>query len=318
MQTLILGLDAFDPAIFERLSNLGKLPNLTRYVETGGYARFTVPNPPQSEVSWTSIATGLNPGGHGVFDFVHRNPATYQPFMSLLPTKRGLGGTQFAPPHTAPTIFDEAVRQGYPATALWWPATFPARLGSPVRTLPGLSTPDLHGRWGVGTQFSTNTGLADEKRKTSVVVLDQCRPGRYVGQLSGPVRQKRKGIQESTLDLQLDLIGDNSARLTLGKHSVELTTGVWSPILEISFKVGFFLSVRALTRVILTQVQPEVQLYFLPLQIHPLHSPWPYTTPHSFVKQIWKRCGPFLTLGWPQDTIGLEDRCITDGQFLNL
>ena len=30
MHTLILGFDAFDPAVFERLSEQGKLPNLTK------------------------------------------------------------------------------------------------------------------------------------------------------------------------------------------------------------------------------------------------------------------------------------------------
>ena len=68
MRVLIIGLDAFDPTIFERLNEAGRLPNLRRYVAKNGYSRFTVSNPPQSEVSWTSIATGLNPGGHGMFD----------------------------------------------------------------------------------------------------------------------------------------------------------------------------------------------------------------------------------------------------------
>jgi hypothetical protein len=36
------------------------------------------------------------------------------------------------------------------------------------------------------------------------------------------------------------------------------------------------------------------------------------------VKKMWSSCGPFLTLGWPQDTIGLEDGCINDDQFLDL
>jgi hypothetical protein len=295
MQTLILGLDAFDPTIFERLSEQGKLPNLTKHVEAGGYARFAVANPPQSEVSWTSIATGLNPGGHGIFDFVHRDPATYTLNVSLLPTKGGFTGTQFVPPHAARTIFDQAARQGFPATVLWWPVTFPARPESPVRTLPGLGTPDIQGRLGVGTLFSDHADLADEKRKTPIVTLNQLGKDRYTGLLSGPVRKKRKGVQESTLELQLDLTGDKSARLTIGEHSLELTEGVWSPILEVSFKVGRFLSIRALTRVILSQIQPD-----------------------AFVKQTWKAFGPFLTLGCPQDTTGLEDRCITDGQFLDL
>jgi predicted AlkP superfamily phosphohydrolase/phosphomutase len=318
MQTLILGLDAFDPIIFERLSEQGKLPNLSKYVEAGGYARFAVANPPQSEVSWTSIATGLNPGGHGIFDFVHRDPATYTLTVSLLPTKRGLAGTQFVSPSTARTIFDQAVQQGFPATVLWWPATFPARPESPVRTLPGLGTPDIHGRLGVGALFSTNAEWTDKERKTPVLTLKRCGKDRYTGLLKGPVRKKRKGAHESALKLQLDLTSDKSARLAIDKHSTELIEGVWSPILEVSFKMGPFLSVHALTQVILTQVRPDVRLYVLPLQLHPTHSPWRYATPRAFAKQTWKACGPFLTLGMPQDTTGLEDGCIADGQFLDL
>jgi hypothetical protein len=136
MQTLIVGLDAFDPTVFERLATQGRVPNLARFLEIDGYRHFSVANPPQSEVSWTSIATGLNPGGHGIFDFVHRDPATYLPYVSLLPTKSGLAGTQFVPPSTASTIFDQAIRKGYPATVLWWPATFPRASGRQSRHYP--------------------------------------------------------------------------------------------------------------------------------------------------------------------------------------
>ena len=75
LQTLILGFDAFDPILFESLLDRGLMPNLAKLVGMRGYSRFAVANPPQSEVSWTSIATGLNPGGHGMFDFVHREPS---------------------------------------------------------------------------------------------------------------------------------------------------------------------------------------------------------------------------------------------------
>ena len=94
--------------------------------------------------------------------------------------------------------------------------------------------------------------------------------------------------------------------------------GKWSRIVEIRFKVGLFSSVSAISRVILTSVEPEVQLYFLPMQIHPIHPIWRYGTPASFVKDAWQSSGPFLTVGWPQDTIGLEDGCISDDQFLDL
>lgn len=136
MRTILLVLMHFHLHCLRIFQIEGKLPNLSKYSESGRYSRFSVTNPAQSEVSWTNIATGLNPGGHGIFDFVHRDPGSYTPYVSLLPTKTSFVGTQFTYPFTANTIFDEAVRQGFSATALWWPARFPARSESLVRTLP--------------------------------------------------------------------------------------------------------------------------------------------------------------------------------------
>lgn len=319
MRVLIIGLDAFDPGVFERLYEAGRVPNLAKYVQSNGYSRFSISNPAQSEVSWTSIATGLNPGGHGMFDFVHRDPSTYALNVSLLPTKRAFGGTQFAFPFTARTIFDQTVRQGFPATALWWPALFPARVQSPVRTLPGLGTPDIMGRLGVGTLFTSNKDMAQENgRKTLIQSLKRLGSNGYSGLLVGPMRKKRGGVEASTLEIIIDPTGDKSARVTVGKQRLELQEGQWSPIIQVSFKVSRFFSISAMTQLLLTQTKPDLNLYALPLQIYPLRSPWHYGTPRGFVKNTWKNCGPFLTLGWPQDTTALEDNCITDDHFIDL
>lgn len=319
MRVLIIGLDAFDPTIFERLYERGRMPNLGKYVQAGNYSRFAVSNPPQSEVSWTSIATGLNPGGHGMFDFVHRNPANYALNVSLLPTEKGFAGTQFAYPYNARTIFDQTVSKGYPATVLWWPAMFPARIQSPVQSIPGLGTPDLLGRLGVGTLFTTNPELAKGKdRKTPVSILKKGSGNGYTGLLPGPMRRVKGGAEPATLELIIEKTGARSVRVKLGKHTLDLTEGQWSPIIEVSFKMGFLFSMKAITQVILTQTQPDLQVYVSPLQIHPLSSPWHYAAPRSFVKKTWNECGPFLTLGWPQDTTALEDGFIGDEAFLDL
>jgi predicted AlkP superfamily phosphohydrolase/phosphomutase len=318
MRTLILGFDAFDPLVFERLVEKGLMPHLAEYVKGKGYARFSVSNPPQSEVSWTSIATGLNPGEHGIFDFVHRNPKTYTPSVSLLPTRSSVFGTQFVPPYNASTIFDYAVKQGFPATVLWWPATFPARPESPVRSLPGLGTPDIQGRLGVGTLFTSDEGLISERRKTRTARLRNQGRDRWLGELEGPIRKARSNNQKSGIKFELQLFDDKLARLRIGNKPIDLTLGEWSPILEVEFKMGLFYKIHALTRAILTEISPEIKMYFLPLQIHPLNSPWRYASPGNFVKQTWKNCGPFLTVGWPQDTTALEEDCINDQQFLDL
>jgi len=318
MRTILIGFDAFDPTFFERLQSEGKTLNLCKFVDRGGYSPFRVTNPPQSEVSWTSIATGMNPGGHGIFDFVHRNPATYGLYVSLLPTKSSMLGTQFVPPHGTDTIFEAAVKDGYQATSLWWPATFPARLQSPVRTIPGLGAPDIFGQLGVGVSYSMEALTNEDKLKTRSSRLKRHRAGVYHGTLNGPNQKMRSSVKNTSLDFELNVIDEKSAKLFLDKQSLDLRLGQWSPVIEISFKVGFMVSLKIVTRVILAHIQPDPVLYFLPLQLHPLGSPWPYGTPKGMLKKLWKNQAPFLTLGWPQDTTALEEGFIDDEQFLEL
>ncbi|MGB2964817.1 MAG: alkaline phosphatase family protein [Anaerolineales bacterium] len=318
MKTILVGFDAFDPLFFERLHNQGKTPNLSAFLEKSGYSSFRVSNPPQSEVSWTSIATGLNPGGHGIFDFVHRNPESYGLFVSLLPTKSSMLGTTFTLPHNAGTIFDAAVKDGYPASSLWWPATFPARLGSPVHTIPGLGTPDIFGQLGVGISYSIEPITDESSLKTRAACLHQQSKDIYAGTLTGPAQQNRPQSGNTILDFQLTIIDQEYGSLAIEKQTLELREGVWSPVIELSFKAGPLVSLKVVTQVILTNIQPEPTLYFLPLQLHPLGSPWPYGTPKGVLSKLWKTQGPFLTLGWPQDTTALEEGFITENQFLSL
>lgn len=315
MKTLILGFDSFDPAVFEEMAGKNQLPNFEKFIQQGGYSRLEVCSPPQTEVSWTSMATGADPGGHGIFDFVHRDPVTYTPFVSILPMRKSALGEQFVPPYTAKTFFEEAADMGYPATALWWPAMFPARPDLPVNTLPGLGTPDIRGQLGVGTLFSTED---EGKKKTMVVRLESAGKDRFTASLPGPQTQSRSGPQTLSLPINLDVIDEKSARLIVDKQQVDLRVGEWSDIVELRFKAGMLFTIHAITRFIATSLRGVVRVYALPLQIHPLHSTWHYASSASFSKKLWKEVGPYLTLGWPQDTTGLEDGCISDDQFLDL
>lgn len=315
MRTIIVGFDSFDPEVFERLHEAGRTPNLSRFLAQGGYSPLEVCSPPQTEVSWTSIATGVDPGSHGLFDFVHRDPQTYIPYVSLLPTKQTVVGEQFLPPYTTKTLFHEAADMGYPATALWWPALFPARPEQPVATIPGLGTPDIRGQLGVGTLVTTEPR---KLKKTKVTVLSAAGKERFEAALEGPQVKAKDGLRPALLALTLERRDDASAILTIGDQRLQLDLGKWSPVFELKFKAGFAFTVHAVTQVILTELKERVSLYFVPLQIHPLHALWHYATPPGMVKEAWKVSGGYLTLGWPQDTNALEDGCIDDGQFIDL
>jgi len=170
----------------------------------------------------------------------------------------------------------------------------------------------------VGTFYSPDTTLADQDFKSNIAPLEEAGKGRYRGALKGPMQKRGSETQQASIEFQLEVHDENMAKLRIGKESIPLVKGQWSPILQVSFKIKFGISVHAITRAILNDHPSGLGLYFLPLQIHPLHSPWPFATPKGFVKESWDAFGPFLTLGWPQDTTGLEEGFISDEQFLAL
>lgn len=76
---IILGFDGVDAKLTERWMNEGKLPNLAKLRSQGAFSPLRPTIPSQTPVSWSTFATGLNPGRHGVFDFLKRNPKDYRP-----------------------------------------------------------------------------------------------------------------------------------------------------------------------------------------------------------------------------------------------
>ena len=63
----------------QRPRHRNPLPNLSRLVAEGRFDPLATTVPPQSPVAWSSFITGLDPGGHGIFDFLHRDPQTLLP-----------------------------------------------------------------------------------------------------------------------------------------------------------------------------------------------------------------------------------------------
>ena len=69
-RVIVLGVDGLDPNILEEMMTAGALPAFSRIKEAGTYERLATSNPSQSPVAWSTIATGSNPGYHGIFDFI--------------------------------------------------------------------------------------------------------------------------------------------------------------------------------------------------------------------------------------------------------
>lgn len=76
---IILGFDGADAKLTEQWMDEGKLPNLAKLRDEGTFSPLRPTIPSQTPVSWSTFSTGLNPGRHGIFDFLKRDPQTYTP-----------------------------------------------------------------------------------------------------------------------------------------------------------------------------------------------------------------------------------------------
>lgn len=74
---LVVGLDGATWRILKPLLKKGKLPYLQKLVKEGisGITESTIP--PMTASAWVSFQTGVNPGEHGVFDFVDYNKGSW-------------------------------------------------------------------------------------------------------------------------------------------------------------------------------------------------------------------------------------------------
>src|SRR5215469_10750 len=84
---VVLGIDGMDPNFLER--HWDALPNLDRLRKEGEFKRLETSMPPQSPVAWSTFITGRDPGGHGLFDFVHRDPQTMMPVSAMSMATQG-------------------------------------------------------------------------------------------------------------------------------------------------------------------------------------------------------------------------------------
>ena len=75
------------PQILKALMRMGRMPNFKKLAAMGSFTELGTTMPALSPVAWSSFITGMTPGGHGIPDFIARNPKTYMPFFSIYETR---------------------------------------------------------------------------------------------------------------------------------------------------------------------------------------------------------------------------------------
>ena len=77
LRVVVIGLDGATFDLILPWVKQGALPTFKKLMENGSWGELKSTVPPLTGPAWSSFITGKNPGKHGIFDFMVRNPAGY-------------------------------------------------------------------------------------------------------------------------------------------------------------------------------------------------------------------------------------------------
>ena len=326
---IVLGFDGMDFGITSRLMAEGRMPNFSRLAEKGSFGPLETSVPPQSPVAWSNFITGLDSGGHGIYDFVHRDPKTMLPYLSTSATEGGgktlkIGKYQF--PLSGGKV--ELLRHGEPfwalleengieSTIVRMPANFPPS-GKATRELSGMGTPDLLGTAGTFSFYSSEL-FAFQGEDISGGDVYEVYPyeGMVEASLVGPTNPFLIKSQKVELPFVVHMDPEESAvKLEVGEEELILQVGEWSDWVSIEFDLIPTQTLPAIVRFYLKQVHPELELYATPLNIDPMNPAMPISTPDSYASDLAEATGRYYTQEMPEDTKVFRAEIFSADEFL--
>ena len=325
---LVFGFDGMDPHLVDIWMREGKLPAFRKLAGQGGYRRLATSIPPQSPVAWSNFIAGTNPGGHGIFDFIHRDPKTYFPIFSASETV-GAAKTIRLGNYVLPIKGGEVrnLRKGrafwqvledhdIPATLFKMPANYPP-VATRQRTLAGMGTPDLYGNYNTFHFFTTEVKDLNEDVGGGEIHQVYVIGHRVDAKIPGPKNTFRKGEPDSFVDLKVNLDPSNPvAKIVLPDQEFILREKEWSGWKRLRFPLIPTQSVTGVCRFYLKEVRPQFKLYITSLNIDPADPALPISTPDSYAEELARIFGPFYTKGLPADTNALDNEVLDEEEFL--
>ena len=323
---VVLGLDGLEQSLVEKFIAAGKMPNLKRLREMGGYSLLETTIPPLSPVAWSTFLTGSNPGKHNIYDFLNSDRRTYLPHLSSVdirpPTKTMKLG-KYEIPLNKPEI--RLMRKGKPfwntlgehgifSSVIRVPITFPPQKCRGV-VLSAMCAPDLRGTQGLFSFYSTRSD--DDTERTGGEQIRVQRAGDTVrSELVGPENSVIPGSGHMTVPFEVHINGDRGT-LRIEDKEYALDPGVYTPWITVSFKAGLGVTVSGVCRFLLVRTAPEFELYVMPINIDPENAAMPISYPVAYGSYLAKRYGTFATLGLAEDTWALNEDLIEDQAFVD-
>ena len=326
---IVLGLDGMDPVLVEKYRARGKLPHLSRLAEKGSYHALETTIPSISPVAWSSFMTGCHPGKHNIFDFLSRDPKTYLPDLSsahIGSPKKVLPLGKYNFPLSKPEI--KGMRKSVPfwkilgdngifSTILRIPVTFPPEKFR-GHLLSGMCAPDLKGSQGT---FSFYTSDEDKviDREGGMNILVKMKGSRIDTYISGPENTMLKEPEEMKLPLAITVDKNRKeATLEVSGQKILLKEKTFSDWVQITFRPGLWIKIRAICRFYISQMDPAFEMYVTPLNIDPEKPALPISQPFIYSVYLSKLLGSFITLGEANDTWALNEGILSEEAFLTL
>jgi predicted AlkP superfamily phosphohydrolase/phosphomutase len=337
----IMGIDGMDPTILQRLIKAGKMPNFAKLAEQGSFQSLGTANPPQSPVAWSNFVTGMNPGGHGIFDFMHRDTETYAPISSatalsdspvralrlfgyVIPISGGdmtnnRGGTPF---------WDVLNEHGVDVEVYRIPGNYPTP-PSEAKVLGGMGVTDLRGGYGTYSLFTNALAGEDPKGDVQFVTLRDLdldgTPDTATGVLRGPPDQLHlepgqipRDSEYLTAAVTIHLDPDTeTAVVEVGGTAVLLREGEWSKWIEVTYDLAplGLMPVVGTVRFYAKELRPNLHVYASPVNIATSAPLAPVTSPDDFIEDLYGELGNFYTQGMPEEVDALKDGIFNEADY---
>ncbi len=327
---VVLGIDGMDPSLTLKFAREGLMPNALKLMKSGGFSQLGTSDPPQSPVAWSNFISGTNPGGHGIFDFIARDAATMNPYLSTSRMegdpatvdignwKIPIGGAEMVNQRKGPVFWDSLENQGVNCRVIKIPSNFPPTNTS-ATTLSGLGAPDVHGSYGIFTFFTT-----DPKQFTHDVAGGHIQKVRASGNivnclLPGPDNSFSRKRTAVNIPFRVYMSPSSRAvKIHIQGARLILQEGEWSDWIPLKFSMlPHLVSAAGCCRLYLKQAGKHFELYASPVNIDP-HDPYmPISTPGNYSRRLARSIGRFYTQGMPEDTSALSAGILNDSEYRN-
>jgi predicted AlkP superfamily phosphohydrolase/phosphomutase len=326
---IILGIDGMDPQLLHRFMREGKMPNFAKLEAQGDFRQLRTSIPPQSPVAWSNLITGMNAGGHAIFDFIHRDPKTLRLYFSASRVEGPkhaihlgswaipLGGGSAQQLRKGVAFWQLLDQHGIPNTIFRIPSNFPP-VAAKGKTLSGMGTPDLRGTYGTFSFYTDDPAAVAGEVEGGQIIPVLVENSRVTANLIGPDNSFRKGspAAEEPFSVAVDPL-ESVAKVTVQGREFVLREGEWSDWIRVEFQlIPFFANVKGMCRFYFKQAHPRFQLYVSPINIDPADPALPISTPSSYSRFLTDEAGEFHTQGIAEDTKALSDGVLDDNEYL--